>query len=111
MTRDKQKHLEKCAEEFLAALRKYSVEDADVERLLEFFVPWYEKVKRGEVIPPCYDYKLDVYFTNPDISPIAAKYHYATDGRHELNVAAAHFWAAIYDRLSSEDGPESIDRA
>ena len=88
----------KCAEDFLSALKKYAAEDFEVERILGFFMPWYEKVKRGTITPPCYDYNLNVWFANPDISPIAIKYNYETDGKHELNVAALNFWAAMYDR-------------
>jgi hypothetical protein len=96
---DKQEHLVNCAEEFLSALKKYAAKDSEVERVLRFFMPWYEKVKQGTITPPCYDYTLDVYFTNPDISPVAVKYCYETNGTHELCVAAANFWAAMYDRV------------
>ena len=98
MTTDQQVRLLKCAEDFLSVLKKYAADDFEVERILEFFLPWYQRVKKGAITPPCYDYTLNVYFTHPDISPVAIKYCYETDGKHELCVAAENFWAAIYDR-------------
>jgi hypothetical protein len=94
-----QDRLMKCANEFLRLLKKYAVQDMEVERVLGFFMPWYEKVMKGEITPPCYDYTLNVYFTNPDISPVAVKYFYETDGKHELSIAASDFWAAMHNRL------------
>ena len=55
---------------FHDALEKYSKNDSDVADFLERFIPWYEMIKRFEISPPCYDYQLDKYFTNSDLSPI-----------------------------------------
>jgi hypothetical protein len=96
----KQEYLMTCADEFLRLLKKYANEDGDVQKVLEFFLPWYGKVKKGVITPPCYNYTLNVYFTNPDISSIAQKYFYDSGGTHELSIAAANFWAAMYDRVS-----------
>lgn len=95
---DQKIHLVRCAQEFLVLLKKYALEDIEVEKILGFFMPWYDKVMLGEIAPPCYEYKLSVYFTNPDISSVATKYGDQTGVRHELNVAASNFWAAMCDR-------------
>ena len=95
---DKQKLLLSRAETFLLTLEKYSKQDSDVADFLMRFLPWYEKIKRGEITPPCYEYHLSNYFTNPDLSPLAEKYHYPNSGMHELNLREGEFWAAIRDR-------------
>jgi hypothetical protein len=94
LTADQQEYLLKCAEKFLSALTKYAADDPEVERVREFFLPWYEKIKHREIVPPCDDYTLFIYFTNPDLSHIAEKYTYSQIN-HELSQASAEFSQAM----------------
>jgi len=97
--------LRHCAEEFRLALEKYAKEDVKHKSELEWFIqqwmPWYEKIKHRDVRLPCYEYKLDKYFTNPDLSNMAETYHY-TNPNHPLNKAAGDFYCAIMDRYSDQ---------
>jgi hypothetical protein len=87
------------ANELHAMLIEYSRTDSDVDNFMNFWLPWYERVKRREILIPCYDYKLGIYFANPDLSPLAVRYGYATP-RHPLADAVTNFSEAIGDRLS-----------
>lgn len=95
--------LRHCAEEFRLALEKYAKEDVEHKSELEWFIhqwmPLYDKVMRREVRIPCYDYKLSIYFTNPDLSKMAETYHYKTPG-HPLSKASSDFSCAIRDDFS-----------
>lgn len=95
--------LRHCAEEFRLALEKYAKEDTKHKSELEWFVerwmPWYDRVMQKKIRLPCYEYQLDKYFVNPDLSKMAETYHYENP-RHPLNVAAGAFSCAIRDRYS-----------
>lgn len=78
------------AEKFKALLEKYSESDPDVEDFLRRFMPWFEKINKGEVIVPCYEYQLFIYFSNPDLSPLAERY-----AGKELGRADAVFTSVI----------------
>jgi hypothetical protein len=89
---DKVEKLKQSAIEFRALLEKYAKTDSDVEDFLRRITPWFEKIDKGEIVPPCYDYQLFRHFTNPDLSPLADKY-FKTD----LSEASAIFTASILD--------------
>ena len=95
--------LRHCAEEFRLQLEKYAKEDLEHKSELEWFIrqwmPLYEQVMRKEVRIPDYDYQLDKYFVNPDLSKMAETYHYKKPG-HPLNLAAGAFSCAMRDRYS-----------
>lgn len=78
------------AEKFKTLLEKYAKSDPDVEDFLRRFMPWFEKINKGKVTVPCYEYQLFIYFTNPDLSPLAERY-----AGKELGEADAVFASAI----------------
>lgn len=88
------------AEEFRLALEEYAKVDPDVEDIKNWFQPWYERIQRREIRLPCYDYQLYRYFVNSDLSPLAERYFWGTQGKHPLVHASALFSEAIRDRLS-----------
>ena len=87
------------AEEFRIVLEEYAKKDPDVADFLERWMPWYERIQRREIRLPCYEYKLGIYFTNPDLSPIAIRYSWENPS-HPLSNASAEFSAAMRDWLS-----------
>jgi hypothetical protein len=89
------------AEEFRLVLEEYARKDPDVADFLERWMSWYEKIQRREIRLPCYEYKLSIYFTNPDLSPMAIRYHWE-NLHHPLCLASAKFSAAIRDDLSHQ---------
>jgi hypothetical protein len=91
--------LKQRAEEFYALLEKYAEKDSDVADFKRLFKPWYEKIQRGDVTPPCYEYKLGGYFTNSDLSPLADRYFHINPS-HPLAESEVRFNEAIRDRLS-----------
>jgi hypothetical protein len=88
------------AEEFRTALEGYAKLDPDVADFLERWIPWYERIQRREIRLPCYDYKLDIYFTNPDLSPLAERYGFSNIP-NELFSAGTRFVIALTDWLSN----------
>lgn len=87
------------AEQLRTVLEEYAKKDEDVAWFLERWMPLYEKIMRREVSLPCYDYQLDKYFVNPDLSKMAETYHYK-NSNHPLNMASGAFSCAIRDRYS-----------
>jgi len=65
--------------------------DQDVADLLVRMRPWFERIRAGDVVSPCYEFKLNQYFFNPDVSPLADKYR-----NTDLMSAASRFNAAIF---------------
>jgi len=88
------------ADEFLRVLEEYAKTDPDVETFKGWFMPWYERIQRREIKLPCYDYKLGVYFANPDLSPLAERYFFGQPP-NSLRTADTNFGEAIGDWLSS----------
>jgi len=86
------------AEEFRRVLEEYAQKDPDVADFLQRWMPWYKRIQRREIRLPCYDYKLGVYFSNPDLSPLVERYVFGTDRR--LSEAEVNFCEAIRDWLS-----------
>lgn len=78
------------AERFEEALFLHSA-DEDVADFLVRMKPWFERIKSGDVVSPCYEFKLNQYFFNPDVSPLAEKYR-----NTDLISAASRFNAAIF---------------
>lgn len=107
-TMDKKDLLLARANVFHDALEKYSKNDSDVADFLERFIPWYEMIKRFEISPPCYDYQLDKYFINSDLSPLAEKYFYPNSGNHELTIRGGEFWAAIRDMPARNGSAQEV---
>lgn len=87
------------ADQLLSALEEYAKADSDVEDFKRRFMPWYEKVQRREIRLPCYEYQLSLYFTNPDLSPLAERYSYGQPP-NPLSDAVACFSEAMGDWLS-----------
>ena len=86
--------LKEKADAFRTLLEKYAERDPDVEDFLQRMHPWFDKIDRGEVRSPCDEYTLFIYFTNPDLSPLAEKYTYS-QSNHELSQASAEFSQAM----------------
>lgn len=78
------------AELFEKALDMHST-DQDVADFLVRMKPWFERIKSGDVVSPCHEFKLNQYFFNPDVSPLAEKYR-----NTDLISAASRFNAAIF---------------
>ena len=89
---DKLTILKQRAVEFQTLLEKYAKEDDDVKDFLRRVMPWFENIKNNQVTPPDYDYQLSIYFTNPDLSPLAERYFFSGD---ELGEMCAKFTSAI----------------
>lgn len=87
------------AEKFHRLLEEYSANDSDVADFKRRFLPWYQKIMDGKIVPPNHDYRLGVYFTNPDLSPLADRY-FNKNPAHPLAEAEIRFGEAIRDRLS-----------
>lgn len=87
------------AEELRVMLEKYAAIDSDVADFLRRWMPWYERIQRREIRLPCYEYRLGIYFANPDLSPLAERYGFAA-APHPLSSAEAKFGEAIGDWLS-----------
>ena len=87
------------ADEFRAVLEEYAQKDDDVADFLQRWIPWYERIQRREIRLPCYEYGLSIYFTNPDLSPLAERYFLKENTR--LGMTCALFNEAILDWLSS----------
>lgn len=87
-----QVRLKQEADNLRMLLERYSKTDSEVEDFLRRITPWFERIDRGEITPPCRDYRLSVYFTNPDLSPLAERYL-----GHELGRAEASFCCTILD--------------
>lgn len=98
------------AEEFHAVLEEYAKTDSDVADFLAFWMPWYERIKRREIRLPCYDYKLFVYFANPDLSPLAERYGFS-NAPSRLLEAASNFSSAIRDDLSHQSYLDYLRKA
>lgn len=78
------------AESFEKALDMHST-DQYVADFLVRMRPWFERIRAGDVVSPCYEFKLNQYFFNPDVSPLADKYR-----NTDLMSAASRFNAAIF---------------
>jgi hypothetical protein len=89
------------AEEFRVILEEYAQKDSDVADFLERWMPWYERIKRREIRLPCYEYKLGIYFINPDLSPLADRYG-IPNHPNRLFTAGTNFIAAMYDWFSDQ---------
>jgi hypothetical protein len=87
------------AEEFRVILEEYARKDADVADFLKRWMPWYQSIRRHEIRLPCYDYQLFAYFANPDLSPLAERYGFAS-APNQLLRAASNFSTAMHDSLS-----------
>lgn len=87
------------AEELRAVLEEYAQKDDDVADFLQRWMPWYERIQRREIRLPCYEYRLGIYFANPDLSPLAERYGFANHC-NPLSDAEANFAEAIGDWLS-----------
>jgi len=72
--KDDQIRLQQTASKFRQLLEKYARSDHDVEDFLRRITPWFERIERGEITPPCTEYQLYHYFANPDLSPLAERY-------------------------------------
>jgi len=88
------------AEEFRVILEEYARKDADVADFLKRWMPWYQSIRRHEIRLPCYDYQLFAYFANPDLSPLAERYGFAS-APNQLLRAASNFSTAMDDSLSN----------
>lgn len=89
---DKLNVLKQKAIEFQKLLEKYAETDDDVEDFLRRITPWFVRISNNKVELPCNEYQLSVYFTNPDLSPLADKYLFSGT---ELGKASSEFTAAI----------------
>ena len=78
------------AEFFEKALDMHSA-DQEFADFLVRMRPWFERIRAGDVVSPCYEFKLNQYFFNPDVSPLADKYR-----NTDLMSAASRFNAAIF---------------
>lgn len=94
------------AEEFRVILEEFSKKDSDVAFFLRLWLRWYNKVQQREIRLPCNDYKLFVYFANPDLSPLAERYGF-DNANNKLFSAASNFDTAMRDYLSD---PEYLAR-
>ena len=94
---DKYKLLSDRAKSFQVMLERYAKTDKDVADFLQRILPWFQRIEHGEIVLPCYDYKLSIYFSNPDLSSLAERYGFTG---HELGEACSAFSEAIYDWLS-----------
>lgn len=74
---DKLEELKLRASEFHELLEKYAKIDGDVKDFLVRITPWFEKIQDNKITPPCDSYQLSIYFTNPDLSPLAERYLYS----------------------------------
>ena len=99
---DKYQLLRLQAEKFRLVLEQYAEKDPDVAWFLGRWMPWYERIQRKEIVLPCYDYKLGIYFSNPDLSPMAIKYSWENLS-HPLGNASAEFSVAMLDLHSQEE--------
>lgn len=99
------------AEEFRRVLEEYAKVDPDVEDIKNWFQPWYERIQRREIRLPCYDYRLNAYFVNPDLSPLAERYFWGTQGNHTLAHVSFLFSEAMNDSLSDPHYLERIREA
>jgi len=88
------------AEEFRVVLEDYAQKDPDVADFLQRWMPWYECIQRREVRLPCHDYRLGIYFANPDLSPLAERYGFGAED-NQLITGWVRFQEAIRDDLSS----------
>lgn len=88
------------AEELRAVLEEYACKDDDVADFLQRWMPWYERIQRREIRLPCYEYSLGIYFSNPDLSPLAERYGFVA-APNSLVDAQALFGEAMRDWLSS----------
>jgi len=70
----KQEQLKQKAKEFESLLQQYAKQDDDVEDFLRRMNPWFLKIQNGEITIPNYEWKLPIYFFNPDVSPLADRY-------------------------------------
>ncbi|HNC79422.1 MAG TPA: hypothetical protein PKZ20_10435 [Rhodocyclaceae bacterium] len=91
--------LQQRAEEFHKILTEYAQTDPDVADFLKHWLPWHQKILQNKIRLPCYDYQLFVYFSNPDLSPIAERYGFA-NAPNRLLRAASNFSTAMNDSLS-----------
>jgi len=98
------------AEEFRTVLEEYAKKDSDVADFLKLWMPWYEKIQRREIRLPCHDYKLFIYFANPDLSPLAERYGFSNAPSRLLR-AASNFSTAIRDDLSHTPYVEQLKAA
>lgn len=89
---DKIIELKAKADTFRALLEKHAKDDPDVADFLERIKPWFEKINNNQIVLPCEAYSLSIYFTNPDLSPLAEKYLYSGS---ELGHASSDFSACI----------------
>lgn len=80
-------------------LEEYAKKDSDVAFFLQLWLPWYKKVQQREIRLPCYAYKLSIYFTNPDLSPLAERYNF-DNASNNLLEAVCNFGEAMDDSLS-----------
>jgi hypothetical protein len=92
MVMDKMEELKLRANEFRVLLEKYAKIDGDVEDFLMRITPWFEKIVDNKIIPPCDSYQLSIYFTNPDLSPLAERYLYSGT---DLGRASSNFSVCI----------------
>ena len=90
------------AEEFRVVLEEYAQKDSDVADFLERWMPWYERIQRREIRLPCYEYGLDRYFVNPDLSSLADRYGPLLNPPNRLFGAGGDFFIAIRDCLSDQ---------
>jgi hypothetical protein len=87
------------ADAFRVVLEEYAQKDRDVADFLQRWMPWYERIQRREIRLPCYDYKLTIYFTNPELSPLSERYSRVANDR--LSHWCSLFDEAMRDWLSS----------
>lgn len=80
------------AQVFQELLEKYAKNDNDVEDFLKRIIPWFVKIKNNQIELPCNEYQLSVYFTNPDLSPLAERYLFSGT---DLGKASSEFTVAI----------------
>jgi len=86
------------AEEFRNVLEEYAEKDPDVAEFLQRWMPWYGRICRREIRLPCSEYRLGVYFANPDLSPLVERYRFGKANR--LDEAVLNFNMAMSDWLS-----------
>lgn len=89
---DQLDQLKQKAKVFQDLLEEYALYDSDVEDFLRRITPWFLKINNNQIELPCNEYQLSVYFTNPDLSPLAEKYLFSGT---KLGKASSEFTVAI----------------
>lgn len=82
---EKVENLQKKAEILRVLLVQYAKSDGNAERVLNFMIPFFQAVEKGEIIPP-YEHQYRRYFENTE-SPLYRKYENLTRAASEYSCA------------------------